>query len=79
MRVTVRLYATLRQPAPDGLRNRLEVELPAGATVVDLLREIGLPVDPDHVMALIDTRRVEPHHPLRSGDEVKLFPPISGG
>lgn len=78
MNVTVRLHATLRRPTPDGLQNRVTLELDDPATVALLLEALAVE-NPDHVMVLIGTRRVEQDHLLQDGDEVNLFPPISGG
>jgi molybdopterin converting factor small subunit len=79
LNVKVRLHATLRKITPEGPQNRLTVDLPDNATVADLLQALEVEASPDHVMALIGNRRVEPDHPLNGSDEVQLFPPISGG
>ncbi len=79
MKVTVRLYATLRRPTPTGIQNQVMVELEEGATVAALLKVLPLPIAPEQVMVLSGLRRVYADHPLRDGDEVQLFPPISGG
>lgn len=79
MKVKVRLHATLRKMMPDGPQNRLTLDLPDTATVAELLQALEISASPDHVMALIGNRRVEPDHPLTDGIEVQLFPPISGG
>ncbi|GAB4435470.1 MAG: hypothetical protein Kow0031_17210 [Anaerolineae bacterium] len=79
MKVTARLHATLRRATPNGLQNRVSVELPENATIADLLAALAIDASPEHVMLLIDHRRVTPAQPLADGDEVQLFPPISGG
>ncbi|RME78051.1 MAG: MoaD/ThiS family protein [Chloroflexi bacterium] len=79
MVVHVRLYATLRRPSPDGPQNRLSVDLPDGATVSDLLARLGIEQSADHVMAILNHRRVGPDHRLQPEDELHLLPPISGG
>ena len=64
---------------PEGPQSRFKVDLPENATVTDLLHALKINVSPEHVMILIDHHRVEPNHPLVDGDEVQVFPPISGG
>ena len=72
-----------------GLRERLrsdwvELELPEGATVAELLAALGeqhpalrelLP--PCRVA--VEQEFVSPGHPVRAGDEVAVIPPVSGG
>jgi len=57
----------------------LTVELEEGATVASLLNSLALEVAPEHLMVVVNRRRLEPEHGLEDGDEVDLFPPISGG
>lgn len=76
MRVSVRLFAMLRQRAG---RDALELDLPEGATVADALAAVedlagGLP------LVLAVNREYAPaEQPLRPGDELALIPPVSGG
>ncbi len=79
MEVTVRLHTILRRPSPEGLLGKLTVELEEGATVVSLLKSLQLEIAPEHLLVVINRRRVDPEHRLNDGDEVHLFPPISGG
>jgi molybdopterin converting factor small subunit len=79
LKVTARLHAILRRPAPDGYQNRVTVDLDEGATIVALLQVLEIDIPSEQLITLIGTRRVEPDHLLCDGDEVNLFPPISGG
>ncbi len=78
MQIEVRLYATLRQAAPDAPAGVLTVAASAGATVADLLALVN--VDPAAVRLLMvngiaaDLGRV-----LRDGDRLGVFPPLGGG
>lgn len=79
MRVRVKLYASLRKYAPDGSSgSAFEVELPEGATLEELVRGLNIPPDEARI-AFINGLICELDHPLKSGDEVGLFPPIAGG
>jgi len=80
--VSVRLFAMLREAAGS---DRLELELPAGATVADALdavaREPGLEelVRRLPVRAALNREYVDAATALSDGDEVALIPPVSGG
>jgi MoaE-MoaD fusion protein len=76
MRVTVRLFAGLRERAGT---NELELDLPDGARVRDALAEVeeiaaGVPL----VMA-VNREYADAEAPLAAGDELALIPPVSGG
>jgi molybdopterin synthase catalytic subunit len=81
MRVTIKLFARLREVAGVG---KLERELTDGATVTDLLNSLYAEFPP---MADLATRTIiSVNHEfvaldslLRDGDEVAIFPPVSGG
>jgi molybdopterin converting factor subunit 1 len=81
MTVTVHLFARARDLADAGA---VSLELPAGATVADLRRELGrrLPA----LAGLLERSAVavnhdfaENHRVLAAADEVAIIPPVSGG
>lgn len=81
MKVQVRLFARYREAAG---RDRVELELPEGGTVeaawtavVERYPALG-PYRP-HTLFAVGKDYVNPEHPLHAGDEVCLFPPVSGG
>ena len=74
MVVTVRLFAGLRERAG---RDRVEVELPDGAVVSDLLA--AMDVAPRSCVVAINREYADERAPVRAGDEVALVPPVSGG
>jgi MoaE-MoaD fusion protein len=81
MKVAVRFFARYREAAG---RDHVELELPEGGTVESAWEAVASrfpvlePYRPFTLFAL-GTDYVQPNHPLRSGDEVCLFPPVSGG
>jgi molybdopterin converting factor small subunit len=77
MRVTVRLYASLRDLAPAG-PGEAEIELPAGTTVADLVARLGIPAGMVRKAFVSGIARDE-SYVLQPGEEVGLFPPIAGG
>ncbi len=81
MQVNVRLFAVYRERAG---RNELRVELPAGATVADLVRLVdeshpGLCFSPNAMVVAVNQEYAQRTHRLQPGDEVALIPPVSGG
>jgi molybdopterin synthase catalytic subunit/molybdopterin converting factor small subunit len=74
MVVTVRLFAGLRERAG---RDRVEVELPDGAVVADLLA--AMDVAPRSCVVAINREYAGERALVRAGDEVALVPPVSGG
>jgi molybdopterin synthase sulfur carrier subunit len=74
LRITVRLYATLRE----GHAPEESVELPPGMAVSGMMKELKVP---ESVVTLIfiNGRHASPDTLLNEGDIVALFPPIGGG
>ncbi len=80
MTVSVRLFAGLRERAG---ADRVEVELPEGASVADLLAALAAtPVGslrPGQCVVAVNREYARADEPVRAGDEVALIPPVSGG
>ena len=74
MVVTVRLFAGLRERAGS---DRVQVELPDGALVADLLEAMELA--PRSCVVAINREYADTAAPVSEGDEVALVPPVSGG
>jgi len=72
--VSVRLFAGLRERAG---ADRVQVELPDGARVADLLEAMELA--PRSCVVAINREYADAAAPVREGDEVALVPPVSGG
>jgi molybdopterin synthase sulfur carrier subunit len=79
MKVSVRLYATLRRHRPGlGLGEAFAVELPEGTTVGQLVASLGLPKEEVKV-TFVNGLAQQADHPLVDGDQVGIFPPVGGG
>ena len=80
MQVSVRLFAGLRERAGT---DRLEVELPDGARVADVLAAMAAtPVGelrPRECVVAVNREYAAADAPVRAGDEIALVPPVSGG
>jgi molybdopterin synthase catalytic subunit/molybdopterin converting factor small subunit len=76
VRVTVRLFAGLRERAGTGERR---IELADGATVADIWPELGLGDEPRGLLYAVNKEYAGREQALADGDEVALIPPVSGG
>ncbi len=80
-KVTILLFAQYAEAVG---RSRVEISLPGGATVADLLSEFrrqvaGAASLPERLMCAVNLSHVLPGHQLRDGDEVAVLPPLAGG
>ena len=76
MKVTVRLFAILRDRAGAG---EVHLELADGARADDALAAMSELVGEVPVMLAINRRYARGSDPLSEGDELALIPPVSGG
>ena len=75
MKVTVRLFAVLRERAG---RESVELDLDDGATVRDAIAAVGA-ADGIPVVMAVNREVAGDDVVLRQGDELALIPPVSGG
>ncbi|HXF70032.1 MAG TPA: MoaD/ThiS family protein [Thermoflexus sp.] len=79
MQVTVKLHAILRRYRPAGVQGEdLLLEIPENGTPRDIAAALGIPVDLVHAVFVNETQATL-DTPLRSGDLIRLFPPVVGG
>ena len=81
MKVQVRLFARYREAAG---RDRVELDLPEGGTVEAAWEAVtsrfpSLSAYRPFTLFAVDDDYVGPERPLRPGEELCLFPPVSGG
>ncbi|HKZ04998.1 MAG TPA: molybdenum cofactor biosynthesis protein MoaE [Methylomirabilota bacterium] len=81
MKVQVRLFARYREAAG---RDRVEIDLPEGGTVETAWDAVtsrfpALSAYRPFTLFAVDQDYVPPDRALRPGDELCLFPPVSGG
>ncbi len=78
MRVNVKLYGTLSRSFDEyDHSGGLEVAVPDGATIDDLLALLKMPERLG--MIYMDGRRLDKNSPLEDGAQIKIFQPIAGG
>jgi sulfur carrier protein len=79
MTIQVALYAGLTRYRPRGAQNRkATVDVPDGATVLDVMRQLGVPDDVPCV-SVVDGTRATAETVLRDGETLSVFPPLTGG
>ena len=83
MKIRLKLFAALGEHLPPGARrNEAEVEVPEGATPVQVMDLCGVPRDQAHLVVRNGVY-VPPHQresiPLAEGDTLALWPPVAGG
>ncbi len=76
MTVTVRLFAQLRDYGPGGA-GQARLEVPDGATVLDVADQLGFGHEPCEIM--VNNERA--HHGIKvdEGDVISFFPALAGG
>ncbi len=79
MKLRVKLYGTLSKQFPDYQHSRgIEVEIPDGARVKNLLALLEIPASQGAVVAM-EGRILKADDTIRGGDAVHVFQPLSGG
>jgi len=84
VKITFKLFANLRDYLPAGtpMDGRIELDLPAGITPMDLIERYNLPPKLAHLV-LINGHYIEPDQRavinLQEGDVLAIWPPIAGG
>ena len=79
MIVIAHLHTVLQRQTPEGLIRRLEVDLPGGSRVADLLLILEITLPLDALLLAVNGRVADPEQILKDGDQVNIMPAISGG
>jgi sulfur carrier protein ThiS len=79
MVVTVRLHTILRRETPEGVIDRLSVELPANSTIQSLVDQLEIKLQGEAILLVVNGKIVKEDHVLTHEDEVRLIPAVSGG
>lgn len=79
MKIRLRLFANLADYLPpDAEGDGVTLELPDGALVSDVLATLRIPARVPY-LGVVNGHEVEDTQPLHDGDELTIFPPLSGG
>ena len=79
MVVTVQLHTILGRQTPGGIQRNLDVELPSGSTLEDLLDYLEIELNEDALLLMVNGRLVDINTELQPDDRINLMPAISGG
>ena len=91
MQIQEQLFSILRDCLPaDAEGGQATVTLPEGASLADLVRHLGIDEYLGYVAAELTSRahwqvmvsgqfELDMERKLQNGDEVRIFPPVSGG
>jgi molybdopterin converting factor small subunit len=79
MVVSVRLHTTLRRATPEGVIDRLTLDLSPQATVRTVLDTLGLSLRDGAILLVVNGKIADVDTALAEGDEVRLIPAMSGG
>lgn len=77
MRITVRLYSTLREKLPPEKHGVTTLNLPSTSTLADLINLLG--IDIKVICSINGQVAPELSTLLHEGDEVRIFRPSAGG
>ena len=79
MQIAIRLFASLaRHLPPDTDGRTASLTVPAGATIAQVLAQLGVPLGQTKLM-FVDSVHRDPDFVLSEGNTISVFPPIAGG
>jgi sulfur carrier protein ThiS len=79
MKIEVHFHTVLQRNTPQGLQRCIDIEIPPGSTLLDMLHILELEFDPEQVLLVVDSKVVDENYMLTEGDQVSLIPAMSGG
>jgi len=79
MVVHVRLHTTLRKETPQGIIDRVDLELEPGSTLAEVLDRLEIRPRGGSVLMAVNGNLVKKDFGLSDGDQVRLVPSVSGG
>lgn len=74
MKITVKLYATLRQ----GRFKEQQQEQAEGTLIADIVKQLSIPHQELGIIFL-NGKHASLEQELQAGDELAIFPPVGGG
>jgi molybdopterin converting factor small subunit len=76
IKITVKLFATLRKYGPD----KLYLELPEGSTIKVVLNKVKIPKEEKNLILMINGLPLyDRNFVLKNQDTLAIFPPLAGG
>jgi len=78
MLVQVRLHSILQNSLPGG-QSQGDLSLPEGSTVRSVLDTLEIKLEPSAMIMVVNLKVVDENTLLADGDQLDLFPAVSGG
>ncbi|MBW1700393.1 MAG: MoaD/ThiS family protein [Deltaproteobacteria bacterium] len=80
MKIEVKLLTQFKRylPRPDLSGNNRTIEVKENATIEDVIKTLGIPIDTPKVIMQNDKQATLSDR-LKEGDRVTVFPPVGGG
>jgi molybdopterin converting factor small subunit len=79
MKVRVKLMASLRGKLPAEAKGVTEVDVPASATIAEVLAKLGVAEGQVHAVMVNDELEHNRGRALTEGDALVVLPPVAGG
>ena len=79
MLVEVHLHATLRLENQERAGHIIPVDLPESSTIKNLLDQLGIDIDPVHMLFVLNGMTSGLDQKLNDGDVLNLMTAVSGG
>lgn len=76
MAITVKFFASIKEQFGKGQER---IEATGLNTVLDVWLSVGGETQPENVLMAVNMEYVEADAPVKDGDEVAFFPPVTGG
>jgi molybdopterin synthase sulfur carrier subunit len=77
-RIELRLFGHLRSYRPEADSSDAGMDVSAGTSVEEMIRELGVPPE-DPKVVLVNGMHAALDRLLEEGDRVSIFPPVAGG
>lgn len=78
MKITIKLFATLRQYIDESKKGTSSLEMPENTKVREVLEQLKIPQDIPKII-LVNAKQKTVEEVLYEGDTLSVFPPIAGG
>jgi len=77
--ITIHLHTILQRTTPDGPVRSLELSVPEGSSVADVIDRLEIKLSADDLLITVNGQMAEVSQLLSAGDQVDFIPAISGG
>lgn len=79
LKVTFQLHTVLQMQTPKGRVTTLQHEMQRGQTIKEALAALGLAIDPEQTLIVVNRQNVGLDYQPRDGEVIHLIPAIAGG